>query len=70
MDSEPTIRPCGSSWEYCDGICTGCAKSKTLVSNTSNYEYEEVYHKETTTDGKTRWFGVYSGEHIMGGNMK
>lgn len=57
------IRYCGSSWEYCDGICNGCAKSKTKVDK-KTYDYERIYHKETTTDGKLRWFGVYSGEHI------
>lgn len=29
------IRPCGSSWVYCDGICSDCAKSKTTTSNTT-----------------------------------
>lgn len=27
------------------------------------YEYEEVYNIGTITDGKTRWYGVYSGKH-------
>ena len=49
------IRYCGSSWEYCDGICNGCAKSKTKVDKTT-YDYERIYHKETTTDGKFRRF--------------
>ena len=26
--------------------------------------YEEVYGKETTTNGKTKWFGVFTGKHI------
>ena len=59
-----TVRRCGSSWEYCDGICVGCPKSKIKTSDTTNYTYEEIYHKETTTDGKLRWVGVYSGEHV------
>lgn len=59
------IRYCGYSWEYeyCDGICNSCAKSKTKT-NKKIYDYEHIYHKETTTDGKLRWFGVCSGEHI------
>lgn len=33
LDSKSIIRPCGSSWEYCDGICNGCSKYKTKDSN-------------------------------------
>lgn len=38
-----------------------CAKSNMIA--TSSTTDEEVYRIETTTDGKIRWFGVYSGEH-------
>ena len=48
------IRPCGSWWECCDGNCKDCAKSNMKTSTTTKYDYEEVYHKETTTNGKTR----------------
>ena len=58
------IRSCGSSWEYCDDSCSDCVKSKIIASDNTNYNYKEVYYyKETTTDGKLKWFGIYSGEH-------
>lgn len=40
MIVKPMIRPCGSSWEYCDGICNGCTKSKITTSNTTNDKNE------------------------------
>ena len=36
LNTQAQIRPCGSSWEYCDGICNGCAKSKIITSDTTN----------------------------------
>lgn len=35
MDTKIMIRPCGASWEYCDGICNGFVKSKitTFIDN-------------------------------------
>ena len=36
MSCKQVVRPCGSSWEYCNGICTGCVKSKIKTSNITN----------------------------------
>ena len=40
MDTKIMIRPCGASWEYCDGICNGCVKSKITTSNKTNDKNE------------------------------
>ena len=40
MDSKSTIRPCGSTWEYCDGVCAGCAKSRITTSNKTDDKNE------------------------------
>ena len=68
--SDTRIRPCGVGWEYCDGICKECTRlnmsfslSTTYPCFPSDYPYEEVYGKQTTTDGKTQWFGTYTGVH-------
>lgn len=58
------MRRCGLGWAYCNGDCKDCAYTNMITTSyTGRYDYEEVYGIETTTDGKTRWSGVYSGEH-------
>ena len=56
------IRPCGVSWSYCDGICTGCIKNK--IKPTTSTVDNIAYRKQTTTDKKTRWiaYGVENKE--------
>ena len=63
MDSYRIIR-CGLGWAYCNGNCMDCAYARiSTSSHIGNYHCEEVYGKKTTTDNKTRWSGVYTGEH-------
>ena len=62
LNTQGQITPCGSSWEFCHGVCSICHKRK-IITSTNSVPYEEVYGRETTTDNKTRWFGTYSGEH-------
>jgi len=40
------------------------SKEQRIYELTKQFRYEEVYGKETTTNGKLKWSGVYSGEHI------
>ena len=66
LNTQQQIRPCGSSWAYCDGICIGCTRLNMSIVTSTTYPYhppEEVYGKVSTTDGKTRWYGTYTGEH-------
>lgn len=39
LNTQAQIRPCGSGWEYCDGICNGCFKRKTINSTTTYPKY-------------------------------
>ena len=56
------IRKCGLNWKYCTGECITCAES--TYDTSTDYTHEEVYGKQTTTNGKTEWFGTHSGKHI------
>ena len=29
------IRPCGSGWAYCNGLCTSCERAKSLPATSS-----------------------------------
>lgn len=35
------LRPCGSSWAYCDGNCTECYNSKITYSTKTEVTHEE-----------------------------
>ena len=62
--SNIVIRRCDLGWACCDGDCKDCKLAHISTSSRIGSYYEEVYGMITTTDCKTKWVGVYSGEHI------
>lgn len=49
LSSGVSMRKCGSSWEYCDGKCTGCFKS--MITTTNRTRVTKRYNGGETDNG-------------------
>ena len=47
---EMIMRPCGGSWEYCDGDCCHCEKANLTTSNSTTSTKTNADHIRSMTD--------------------
>lgn len=50
MRNNNTIRPCGSSFAYCDGNCVGCTENEYETSNSTTITTQSTSYKTSTED--------------------
>lgn len=50
MHNNNAIRPCGSSWAYCDGNCVGCTEKEYETSNSTTTTTQSISYRASTED--------------------
>ena len=59
---EMIMRPCGGSWEYCDGDCCHCEKANLTTSNSTTITKTNADHIRSMTDEE---LADYMSEHSI-----